>query len=361
MIPNDLLTRLANALRVNPAQLLTAEPSRRNLEIPWAVGEKVSAVVQSNLPGGRTLATVGELPLDLKLPFPVKPGEQLNLTLIARQPGFVFALSDASRQAEPVKLSPSGQKIGELVNQLVGQKSDQQKFVSTETMAVSKPLLPQPTLDTVRLAQVLRQGIAQSGLFYESHQAQWVQGDRPRESLLQEPQGKLPPLRDRQEASVPRPDDRPNLTTQQLVAGTTASADNSVGATPVKIVGEMVHPDTVPQVQQQLQSLDSRQVVWQGQPWPGMPVEWRIDDPPQREADSESEMTWNTSLTLTLPTLGGVRARLALSGNQIRLQLGVDKGETRTLLTQNVAGLTQGLADSGLVLGRLTVDVDVPT
>ena len=38
---------------------------------------------------------------------------------------------------------------------------------------------------------LLKQAITTSGMFYESHQAEWVEGRYSKEQLLQEPQGKL--------------------------------------------------------------------------------------------------------------------------------------------------------------------------
>jgi Flagellar hook-length control protein FliK len=350
MIPSELLGRLAAVLRADPRQLLTAEPASPTLEIPWAVGEKLSAVVEANLVAGRTLARVGEMPLDLKLPFPVKPGERLSLTLVSRQPNLVFALTGPEHAVpQPVQVSTAGQRIGELVNQLAHEQSAQPE--TAQTAGVAKPLLAQPTLDVGKLALALKQGVSESGLFYESHQAQWVQGERPREALLREPQGKLTPLHQTPVAQAE------SLITQAekfppQVSSTTSDVSTS------KVIGDVVRAEAVTQVQQQLHALDARQVVWQGQPWPGLPMQWRIDDPPQRDAQSTAEMTWNTSLNLLLPQLGGVRAHLALTGNQVHVRIDVDAAVARDRLTRQGRELLLGLGNAGLVLGHLSVNVD---
>ncbi|MEK7737484.1 MAG: flagellar hook-length control protein FliK, partial [Pseudomonadota bacterium] len=53
------------------------------------------------------------------------------------------------------------------------------------------PLLVQAPRSGADLAPVLSKAIAQSGLFYEAHQARWVSGKLPLANLLHEPQGRL--------------------------------------------------------------------------------------------------------------------------------------------------------------------------
>jgi len=53
------------------------------------------------------------------------------------------------------------------------------------------PLLPQPPASGAELAPALGRAVRQSGLFYESHQAQWIGGRLPVAQLLAEPQGAL--------------------------------------------------------------------------------------------------------------------------------------------------------------------------
>ena len=56
------------------------------------------------------------------------------------------------------------------------------------------PLLDGPSLNAGAIAQALRDGIDKSGLFYESHVAEWADGTRPRADLALEPQARgMPP------------------------------------------------------------------------------------------------------------------------------------------------------------------------
>ncbi len=356
MIPNDLLTRMANALRLDPARLLTAEPSSRTLQLPWAVGEKVTAIVHENIGAGRTLALVGDLPLNLKLPFPVKPGERFELTLMAKQPSPLFSLADSSAGAatkvQSVQLSRAAQLVGQLVPN-ARQAPVESELMKRTQQAGAPPLLTAPTADIAKIAQALKQGVSESGLFYESHQAQWVQGDRPRDALLREPQGKLPPLQFPTQSMRADPVNDHPLTRDSIAA---SSVNAEVAST--KPAPDMVHSQAIPQIQQQLQTLDSHRIIWLGQPWPGLALEWRIEDPPQREGSETQALTWNTRLNLSLPDLGAVEARLALSGTQIRLQLSVENTATRQRLLGDQGYLTQSLAGAGLQLGQFAVDAD---
>jgi hypothetical protein len=84
-----------------------------------------------------------------------------------------------------------------------------------------------------------------------------------------------------------------------------------------------VHAEAVTLVQQQLQTLDSRQLVWQGQVWQGQSMEWRVQERGAREGGvGEVEMPhWQTSLRLKLPRLGDVQAALAFTPQGLRIDL----------------------------------------
>ena len=45
------------------------------------------------------------------------------------------------------------------------------------SLGTNQPLLTAPPSTGAQLVPLLRQAVAQSGLFYESHQAEWVLGD----------------------------------------------------------------------------------------------------------------------------------------------------------------------------------------
>ena len=66
-------------------------------------------------------------------------------------------------------------------------------IVSTPSLTSLTPILTGYLTNSAELSASLQKAIIQSGLFYESHQAQWINGKNTLENLQQEPQGKLMP------------------------------------------------------------------------------------------------------------------------------------------------------------------------
>lgn len=175
------------------------------------------------------------------------------------------------------------------------------------------PLLPVPQAAPVQIAQALREGIAHSGLFYESHQADWVAGQRELETLKQEPQAK------------------------QAASG---AADDA----------------TLPAiVRQQLDLLDGQPLAWRGELWPGLPLQLSIARDDRRgdgttPAAPDELPAWQTTLVSHLPALGRTTARLRLEGDQLWLELrSADPAQAR-LLGEQAGSLQAALQAGGLSL-----------
>ena len=114
----------------------------------------------------------------------------------------------------------------------------------------------------------------------------------------------------------------------------------------------------MPVVHQQLDALATQQYVWQGQAWPGQPIEWVIEDPQgegSREGD-DAEPTWNTTLRLTMPRLGGVEAQLHLTPAGVALRLRADDPATIHALDAGGAALASALEAANLKLTGLVVE-----
>ncbi|ENO91401.1 hypothetical protein C667_22544, partial [Thauera phenylacetica B4P] len=114
----------------------------------------------------------------------------------------------------------------------------------------------------------------------------------------------------------------------------------------------------MPVVHQQLDALATQQYVWQGQAWPGQPIEWVIEDP-QGEGNNEgedTEPTWNTTLRLTMPRLGGVEAQLHLTPAGVALRLRADDPATIRALDAGGAALASALEAANLKLTGLVVE-----
>jgi len=137
-----------------------------------------------------------------------------------------------------------------------------------------------------------------------------------------------------------------------------AQVDSQPLAKP-SIQEQPAHPETLPIVRQQLDALDTRQVMWQGQVWPGQTMEWQIEERAAREQGGEmAQPEWQTSLRLVLPQLGEIVAKLTLHPQGIRVQLDAAESASAKLMAEQRAALQQGMETSGLQLVEMKVRHD---
>jgi len=208
------------------------------------------------------------------------------------------------------------------------------------------------------LGQALRQALQTSGLFYESHLTNMVFGRISPSSLQNEPQAKLSkddipqntaPARGRPEAPA----------AGRAGGGADAPSGSGSSTTPAPgtpIAG--IHQDLTVLVRQQLDVLANQSLTWQGEAWPGTPMEWEVERDPYGGDPDSATPTWATRLKLDLPRLGLVDARLNLAGDQIVLQLvaPLAAGEINDASDQ----LRSRLLAAGLTLSNLAVSVTDP-
>jgi hypothetical protein len=120
-----------------------------------------------------------------------------------------------------------------------------------------------------------------------------------------------------------------------------------------------VHPMAQPLVQQQLETLETRQIVWQGQVWPGQQMDWQIDeDGSHGGQDGEDAPRWRTQLHLEMPALGGITAKLMMDGKGIRVDFSADRSQTAERMRRDIASLAQAMQDAGLKVSGLKVNRD---
>jgi hypothetical protein len=270
-------------------------------------------------------------------------------------------------------------------------------------------------LPVAELAAALQRTVAESGLFYESHLAQWLSGQRPVESLAGEAQNRLA------DAASPLPPDAgqdaddPNAWTQGRPSGNTGAAAFAAAvaaargepegphtqsarfttfdltthdfiempagsAHPAQQAGTSqqagiddpnahqqqsmqasLHPATIPLVRQQLDLLATGQFRWTGEAWPGARLDWTIEqdgDEWRRSgngaASADDEYPWRTRLTLSLPSLGTVDADLTLTGTRLVARVQASPGGAARLAAQGET-FRQRLAQAGIELSGLSI------
>ncbi|HUX63636.1 MAG TPA: flagellar hook-length control protein FliK [Sulfuricella sp.] len=348
MIHNDVLNQLQLLIKTSAPPLI--EVAQTPLEEPlWVPGQRLTAMVLANLPNGRFQVQVGDMALDMNLPHNTQPGDQVELTFVSNQPRLTFALTrdlpaaagnNLAVDAKPqVTLSDSVRYLGALL-----QKISDQAEAQAAPLNKTAPLLSSAPSDIKEFATSLRNTLSQSGLFYESHQAQWVAGERQLTDLRQEPQGKLSALNPGAGAEVAQKNASVSMQSEGLLAQNASRMP--------------VHTEAVALVQQQLQTLDSRQMVWQGQVWQGQPMEWRVEERSAREGGvGEVEMPhWQTSLRLHLPRLGDVQATLAFIPQGLRIDLKAVDAVTAEAMRGAQDKLRSSMEASGLKVLAMSVE-----
>jgi flagellar hook-length control protein FliK len=379
MIPADVASRLQvsadAALRpVAPAQEIADKLSG------LVAGQKVMAEIQALLPNGTYRALINQRTVTLALPFSAKSGDALELQVTESNGKLALAIvtrAEGEGGKAVATTSSTLSQTGQLISTLFSGAREAKSGSTALPLNANQPLASAPPNNAQDLLPLLKQAITQSGMFYESHQAEWVEGRFAKAALLLEPQGKLSLpmafstasadeqssaalLKSPVQANTGEPATAPRLAAEvaqtqgNSVDGSKAGAAQSPSQTP----GQLLAPQTLALVQQQLESLATQNFSWQGQVWPGQEMRWEIDEDAARRAQEgdETAARWSTRLHLTLPNLGEINAQIRLQGNQITLAMTAGNEETRALMRASSVALRSQLDEAGLTLASMGVD-----
>ena len=373
MIPTDLAARLRLMAEsivnpVSPVRGISADLP----ELP--VGQRFVARVENAQPDGTFRALVAGRSLTLALPQPAKPGDTLDLIVTARTPNLIIAERAGNAPARPapstsvppaaatVSVSaspdtattpaPALSRAGRIISTLLS--SGENRTPQPPTITRAAPLLPEPMLQAARIAPALQQVVTESGLFYESHQAQWVAGRYPAEALVREPQ-----------ARHARPQRAPDVALVANPAEDTTETGLPKGGEPVAARSAPASATSLPAelqalVHQQLDAFATQHIVWRGEVWPGQALHWEIaaDEQQRENSGEETAEQWTTSLGLTLPRLGEVNVVLRLSPAKVSLHMTASTGAPA--LQQGLAELSTSFEAAGLPPLSAIVDSHEP-
>ena len=373
---------------------------------------------------------------DVRLPSRAGMLQQLGVGLL--KGGDNRHASTPARAEKNVTLSNAARTISAIL---------EASFGATQKITGTEPLWPkvQPPLAPV-LSATLANTVASSGLFYESHLAQFVAGTVTLAQLAQEPQARLNamvkvalslPITDApgqgsgvnsMAATMPagiqkQTSDLPSAASVFLPAdkAVVVDSDKSGGGAPLqssltgglaasldasplahsndtirlhKIIYQSIqnaegqeptakhngasatdaarsnalglagiHPDAIALVRQQLELLAMPVFRWNGEAWPGVPMDWEIHEkdqqdqnPRQAVADNEAvPRTWSTRVVLTLPMLKDIEVRINLVGTALQVHLTASENATREVLGQAGTQLPKRLDKLGLQLTGLEI------
>lgn len=352
---------------LSPFRLLVAAPraapvagsSERELP-PLSRGQAIDGHVEQRVRDAYIVA-VRERRFEIKLPAEARPGDTLRLVFVSESPRPTFALLgiEAASSAQGSEISETGKLLAMLRSLAPGDAAALGKAAAPVADA-AVPVFPARIAQAEQAAALLRHALTMSGLFYESHQAQWVRGTRSTAQLKLEPQGRIAP--------TPASPAHAPIELQACAIAESSLPDR--GPDPAEVEAPApapserspVHPDTFPIVRQQLSALESGQLVWRGFIWPGQAMEWTLEEEPEREhADDRAPeqhgvaSSWRTGIRITLPKLGAIVATLVMDADGAQLELLADSDQHASQLREHTPDLAADFAARGIGLHALEV------
>lgn len=309
-------------------------------------GMRLLAQVEAHLGGGGFRVRVGDTPMQMQLPPGTAPGTRLELVFVGDRPRMTFLLQNPPSPA-------TGNAVLSSAARLLGTLAREAKSSSAATPPYqADPVIEHAPDDTAEFSARLQQAFSRSGLFYESHQAQWVSGLRTREQLLQDPQGRLSTGAARAAAAEITTDHDgssplPATPRYETPAGSGADAP-----------GRIIHKEAMPHVQQQLAALETGQMNWRGEVWPGQTMDWTIEGEPPDQDTPEDAHRWRSRLLLSLPSLGQVEAIFTLEPHGVRIALSAENAPAAETLRSGQPFLVRALHGAGLGVSGIEVRRD---
>ncbi|MFZ6753135.1 flagellar hook-length control protein FliK [Undibacterium sp. Dicai25W] len=273
---------------------------------PSSIPEEASKATEtSNLATGKSLTNAAS---EIKAAQYLQAGTNNNPNLSSQQSS-VTVLSNFSKLID-ILLRPS--------------ENLQSLHAST-----SKPMLTELTelQDTQKVSTLLHKEVSTSGVFYESHLADWVEGKKTIADLSLEPQSQLPTL---------------NNSYAGLKTG-----ENS----PYKELTQII--------QQQFHTLENNSLRWQGELIAGQKIEFEIrrdnhQKKPNQPKDN-NETYWQSEVRFTLPSLGVVATKIQLSGNHLSVTIDTDLEATEKALRAHAPEFAISMNSIGTTLESFTV------
>lgn len=262
---------------------------------PWLArlskGQHYAAQVQARLdPATYRVALAGQA-FVLKLEAELEAGQTIQLKYLQAQPAPTFMLIDGQ---EAVHDEASLSRAGQLIGQHLRTAGAEAAMPYEARLAVSRN-----PADAGQLAVELKQAVSGSGLFYEAHLAEFAQGRRTLDEVRQEAQAR-----------------------------------------------EQYPPGNL--LVKQLGILENQRLLWHGEVWPGQVMDWRIDTErddgdAQRRAEDAPASPLSTTLSLQLPRLGTVTARINFAHGAVHLALTAAQAATVAQLRQAAPALVAAI------------------
>jgi len=358
MLPRELVGSVTPVTPARPAEP-AADPRQQAFarEIAPLLGKAIHGAIQARLTDGTFVVRFAETQARMQLPPGAQVGADVPLTLVGLHPrptfqvgsqtttafaeagpapqddadaahaplsyregaavgraGALLASSGAmaaqafagGTEAKNTTLSPTAQALAGVL--AAAQKADSQ----LSSIVGRAPLMAGPGADPAALAAGLQQAFGKSGLFYESHVAEWARGALPLSELANEPQQQAA-----RDGARPNPQD----------------------------------PATAQFISMQLAAQEQSQLAWKGQLWPGQPMEWDVQREAHGGSDGDGEQAiWHSRLRLRFPQLGELEAQLRMVNGALQVRFAAADDATADLLRQHMPELAGALDAVGTPL-----------
>ena len=235
-----------------------------------------------------TSVEIGDQVFRMQLPEPHKLGENINLRYLGADPKPTFRVLQPNPSAvlpSHVLLSAAGKVVLEALSATAQFANLNQ--IEGSGMAPLLTSIGNPQMSAIELQNALRF----SGLFYESHIANFIQGKRTIEQLRKEIQNQ----KDLNHSAI---------------------------------------------ISKQLDVLEKQQIQWAGMIWSKQYMQWTVSrDDGGSSSDSSEEKSYKSTLELDLPTLGKIIFHIVMSRDRINIEIEVASRQSRQVIEGAVATL----------------------
>ena len=343
------------------ATQIVADPRQAAFQraLQTLVGQTVQGAVLAKMSDGSFLVRVADTNARMLLPAGAEVGGEVPMTVVAAQPRPLLQVGTEPVQT-PVLHTPTG--AAALLNKAPLTPREQlpqldsntpqptlspaaRAIATALTQAYTAPGAPVVILGKAPLAgpdgpvpeqlgKQLQNALGESGLFYESHVAEWAEGKRPLQELTREPQ--------MQRHAAAQERQSPAEAAARALAGPDLSASQMIN--------------------QQLHTQEQGKVQWHGEAWPGQPMQWEVqrDESDGRSRgngsdDRDEAPVWRSGVKFRFPLLGKVAANVTMVGDQVHVQVQSDDGATTETLRAWAGTLQAALDAAGAPLTSLSI------
>lgn len=326
-----------------------------------AIGKQFQAEILSRMNDGTFLVRIDSAAVRMNLPAGTQVGDTLDLTLVAAQPRPTFLLRQQPGAAT-ASLSATGRMIDSLLH-------DAQQEGAPTVLTGKTPLVASSAATPSQIAAALRNALTFSGLFYESHVGQWAGGGRTLSDLMREPQAqagapamtnKAPAVAEpvRMAGNPPAPVDAAHALPDPLRDVPAAIDKTGTAGADGLLPAPAMSTEAARMINLQLNALEQQRVLWQGELWPGQPLEWEVSEQTPGNDAEAAVQAWQSVVRFELPSLGTVTATIRLAGGHVQVNVRTATQAAASSLRAHGGLLAGALDAAGSPLDLLTVKQD---